>query len=268
MPAHCTPARCASCWWRACVVQRRRPRRAGRRVGHRPATRPRCRAAGGRQGRARRARAAQGRAAPRDRSPSTRAPYMACLKVCRWGPVVLLKGRAGGHPARCATCSAAMDARRRLGSRRRRQHGRHGAGMACACWPSRFEVAGGAGSTSTAGRGRSSWAPGHAGSPRQAAICAMATAAGGRRRVKMITGDHADTPSPIRAAELGIAADGDRVLTGRQLAALDDAGPAPRCMEVDVRPGRAGAEAAPRPGPAGQRRGGGDDRRRGERRPA
>ena len=49
----------------------------------------------------------------------------------------------------------------------------------------------------------------------------------------MITGDHADTALAI-ARELGLAADGDRVLTGRQLAALDEDSLRAAVREVDV----------------------------------
>ena len=69
--------------------------------------------------------------------------------------------------------------------------------------------------------------------PRQAALRAIASCAGAGVGVKMITGDHADTALAI-ARELGIAAEGDKVLTGRQLAALDDAGLCAAVREVDV----------------------------------
>lgn len=54
---------------------------------------------------------------------------------------------------------------------------------------------------------------------------AAASVAGCKRsgiRVKMITGDHADTALAI-AQQIGIAGPGDRVLTGRQIASMEDA---------------------------------------------
>ena len=69
--------------------------------------------------------------------------------------------------------------------------------------------------------------------PRQAALRAIATCAAAGVGVKMITGDHADTALAI-ARDLGIAADGDRVLTGRQLAALDEDSLRAAVREVDV----------------------------------
>jgi magnesium-transporting ATPase (P-type) len=58
--------------------------------------------------------------------------------------------------------------------------------------------------------------------PRARAITAVRACHRAGVKVKMITGDHADTALAI-ARRLGIAQDGARVLTGGELAALDDA---------------------------------------------
>ena len=67
--------------------------------------------------------------------------------------------------------------------------------------------------------------------PRQAAVAAVKACHAAGIRVKMITGDHAATAAAI-AARLGIAA--QHVLTGRDLAALDEAALARAAAEVDV----------------------------------
>ncbi len=67
--------------------------------------------------------------------------------------------------------------------------------------------------------------------PRPAAVTAVKACHTAGIRVKMITGDHAATAAAI-AARLGIAA--QRVLTGRELAALDDTALARAAAEVDV----------------------------------
>ena len=69
--------------------------------------------------------------------------------------------------------------------------------------------------------------------PRPRAIGAVKACHGAGVRVKMITGDHAVTALAI-ARQLGIAGEGARVLTGRELAALDDAALATAAHEVDV----------------------------------
>ncbi|WP_374261021.1 HAD-IC family P-type ATPase [Zoogloea sp.] len=69
--------------------------------------------------------------------------------------------------------------------------------------------------------------------PRQAAIRAVRACAAAGVAVKMITGDHADTARAI-ACQLGLAAADDRVLTGRALAALDDAALRAVVGEVNV----------------------------------
>jgi magnesium-transporting ATPase (P-type) len=68
--------------------------------------------------------------------------------------------------------------------------------------------------------------------PRPRAVSAVRTCQAAGIRVKMITGDHAGTALAI-ARQLGIG-DGDGVLTGRQLAALDDAGLGRAARETDV----------------------------------
>lgn len=69
--------------------------------------------------------------------------------------------------------------------------------------------------------------------PRPRAIAAVKACHTAGIRVKMITGDHADTALAI-ARQLNIVRDGGRVLTGRQLAQLDDAALAAAVREVDV----------------------------------
>ncbi len=69
--------------------------------------------------------------------------------------------------------------------------------------------------------------------PRPRAIGAVKACHAAGVRVKMITGDHAVTAEAI-ARQLGIAGEGARVLTGRELAALDDAALAKAAHEVDV----------------------------------
>ncbi|MCK6406914.1 MAG: HAD-IC family P-type ATPase [Rhodocyclaceae bacterium] len=72
--------------------------------------------------------------------------------------------------------------------------------------------------------------------PRPRAISAVKACHGAGVRVKMITGDHAVTALAI-ARQLGIvgaAGEGARVLTGRELALLDDAALARAAHEVDV----------------------------------
>lgn len=69
--------------------------------------------------------------------------------------------------------------------------------------------------------------------PRPRAIGAVKSCHGAGVRVKMITGDHAVTALAI-ARHLGIVGEGARVLTGRELAALDDAELAKAADEVDV----------------------------------
>jgi len=72
--------------------------------------------------------------------------------------------------------------------------------------------------------------------PRPRAISAVKACRGAGVRVKMITGDHAVTALAI-ARQLGIvgaAGEVARVLTGRELAALDDAALAKAAHEVDV----------------------------------
>ena len=59
--------------------------------------------------------------------------------------------------------------------------------------------------------------------PRPKAIAAVRTCHGAGIRVKMITGDHAITALSI-ARQVGIAKAGEAVLTGRELAVLDDEG--------------------------------------------
>jgi magnesium-transporting ATPase (P-type) len=69
--------------------------------------------------------------------------------------------------------------------------------------------------------------------PRPRAISAVRACHNAGIRVKMITGDHADTALAI-ARQLNIVADGGKALTGRQLAALDDAALAAAVCSVDV----------------------------------
>jgi magnesium-transporting ATPase (P-type) len=69
--------------------------------------------------------------------------------------------------------------------------------------------------------------------PRPHAIAAVKACHAAGIRVKMITGDHADTALAI-ARQLNIVRDGGAVLTGRQLAELDDAALAATVREVDV----------------------------------
>ena len=69
--------------------------------------------------------------------------------------------------------------------------------------------------------------------PRPHAIAAVKACHAAGIRVKMITGDHADTALAI-ARQLNIVRDGGAVLTGRQLAELDDAALATTVREVDV----------------------------------
>ena len=67
--------------------------------------------------------------------------------------------------------------------------------------------------------------------PRRAAIAAIRNCHSAGIRVKMITGDHAITAQAI-AGQIGLAA--ERVLTGRELAGLDDAALAETAHTVDV----------------------------------
>jgi magnesium-transporting ATPase (P-type) len=69
--------------------------------------------------------------------------------------------------------------------------------------------------------------------PRPRAVAAVRACHSAGIRVKMITGDHADTALAI-ARQLNIVADGGTALTGSQLAALDDAALAAAVREVDV----------------------------------
>ena len=70
--------------------------------------------------------------------------------------------------------------------------------------------------------------------PRPRAITAVRTCHAAGIRVKMITGDHADTARAI-ARQIGIANSADAaVLTGRELAKLSEAALAARVCEVDV----------------------------------
>jgi magnesium-transporting ATPase (P-type) len=69
--------------------------------------------------------------------------------------------------------------------------------------------------------------------PRPHAIAAVKTCHRAGIKVKMITGDHADTALAI-ARQLNIVQDGGYALTGRQLAALDDTALATAVREVDV----------------------------------
>ncbi len=69
--------------------------------------------------------------------------------------------------------------------------------------------------------------------PRPRAIGAVAACHAAGIRVKMITGDHAETALAI-ARQLRIADAASRALTGRELATLDDAGLRAAVKEVDV----------------------------------
>ena len=69
--------------------------------------------------------------------------------------------------------------------------------------------------------------------PRPAAIRAVAACRAAGVTVKMITGDHAATALAV-ARQLGIAADGDAVLTGRELAGLDALALQAAAMRVNV----------------------------------
>ncbi len=69
--------------------------------------------------------------------------------------------------------------------------------------------------------------------PRPRAIAAVKACHAAGIKVKMITGDHADTALAI-ARQLNIVKDGGQALTGRQLAALDDAALAAAVRETDV----------------------------------
>ena len=71
--------------------------------------------------------------------------------------------------------------------------------------------------------------------PRRQAIAAVRTCHAAGIRVKMITGDHAETARAI-AVQIGIVADGGtaRVLTGRDLARLDEAALQAAATDVDV----------------------------------
>ena len=69
--------------------------------------------------------------------------------------------------------------------------------------------------------------------PRPRALASVKACHAAGIRVKMITGDHADTALAI-ARQLGIAAQDSRVLTGRQLAQLDDAALAAVVRDVAV----------------------------------
>ena len=69
--------------------------------------------------------------------------------------------------------------------------------------------------------------------PRPRAIAAVRACHAAGIRVKMITGDHAATALAI-ARELGVCGEAGRTLTGRQLAALDDAALARAVADIDV----------------------------------
>lgn len=69
--------------------------------------------------------------------------------------------------------------------------------------------------------------------PRQQATAAVAACRAAGIRVKMITGDHAATALAI-ARQVGICDEAGRVLTGRELALLDEAGMRAAVREVDV----------------------------------
>jgi magnesium-transporting ATPase (P-type) len=69
--------------------------------------------------------------------------------------------------------------------------------------------------------------------PRPRAIAAVKACHAAGIRVKMITGDHADTALAI-ARQLNIVTDGGHALTGRQLAVLDDAALTAAVRTVDV----------------------------------
>ena len=69
--------------------------------------------------------------------------------------------------------------------------------------------------------------------PRARAVAAVKACHVAGIRVKMITGDHAETALAI-ARQLNIVQDNGQALTGRQLAALDDAALAAAAVETDV----------------------------------
>ena len=69
--------------------------------------------------------------------------------------------------------------------------------------------------------------------PRRQAIAAVRTCHGAGIRVKMITGDHADTAIAI-ARRIGIVGPEGKALTGRELAALGDDALAAAARDVDV----------------------------------
>jgi magnesium-transporting ATPase (P-type) len=69
--------------------------------------------------------------------------------------------------------------------------------------------------------------------PRPRAIAAVKACHAAGIKVKMITGDHADTALAI-ARQLNIVQDGGHALTGRQLAAMDDAALAAAVRATDV----------------------------------
>jgi magnesium-transporting ATPase (P-type) len=69
--------------------------------------------------------------------------------------------------------------------------------------------------------------------PRPRAIAAVKTCHAAGIRVKMITGDHADTALAV-ARQLGIVGADGHALTGRQLALLDDAALAAAARDTDV----------------------------------
>jgi magnesium-transporting ATPase (P-type) len=69
--------------------------------------------------------------------------------------------------------------------------------------------------------------------PRPRAIAAVKACHSAGIRVKMITGDHAETALAI-ARQLNIVAAGGQALSGRQLAALDDAALAVAARDIDV----------------------------------
>jgi len=69
--------------------------------------------------------------------------------------------------------------------------------------------------------------------PRQAALRAIQACAGAGVAVKMITGDHAETALAI-ARKLGLAGSTARAVTGRELAAMDDAALQATVGEVSV----------------------------------
>lgn len=96
--------------------------------------------------------------------------------------------------------------------------------------------------------------------PREEAIQAVAESPGAAIRVKMITGDHAETARAI-GARLGIGIN-KPVLTGSEVALMDDAALRRAGMEIDVFARQRGAQAAPSPSTAGRWPNGGNDWRR------